>query len=281
MKFMPFFWFLSDFKLIFRLIFPLKIAKKTGGFYFIPQTPRRLTWRKHSGRADVARGTTTWMRRGTEATWQRHGWLAPGAGGEQGADTWQEATQVHADAREDPTWRGRLRSFLWLEALHNRPIFIGRPRSFTILATHVEPSRSINLHRTVDASSGGGSSSNGRQKSINMIAGWSRSEGQDALNLALTLATHLDGWICIARTTIVHQQAWSEMIGTTHLPDLHRTADGGRTRTTIVVRSGPDCDAIVAPLRRNQGHDHRRDRGHHFQYLTASNGPQNRARILL
>ena len=42
-----------------------------------------------SGRADVARGTNAWMRRGTEAMWQSHGWPARGAGG---ADTWQEAT---------------------------------------------------------------------------------------------------------------------------------------------------------------------------------------------
>ena len=47
-------------------------------------------------RADVAR-TLTWrarpmrMQRGTEATWQ---------GRTGGADTWQEATRVHADARE-------------------------------------------------------------------------------------------------------------------------------------------------------------------------------------
>ena len=39
------------------------------------------------------------------------------------------------------------------------------------------------------------------------------------------------------------------------LPDLDRTADGGRVRTTIVVRSWPDRGAIVYPLRRNQGHD--------------------------
>ena len=49
-----------------------------------------------SGRADVARGTTAWMRRGTEAMWQSHGWPARGVGGAQGADTWQEATRVHA-----------------------------------------------------------------------------------------------------------------------------------------------------------------------------------------
>ena len=56
-----------------------------------------------SGRADVAHGTTAWMRRGTEATWQSHGWPSRGAGCAQGADTWQEATRVHADAREGAT----------------------------------------------------------------------------------------------------------------------------------------------------------------------------------
>ena len=44
--------------------------------------------------ADVARGITMWMRRGTEARSQSHGWPAPGACGAQGADTWQEATRV-------------------------------------------------------------------------------------------------------------------------------------------------------------------------------------------
>ena len=32
-----------------------------------------------------------------------------------------------------------------------------------------------------------------------MIAGRSRSDGHDAHNLSLTLATHLDGWILIER----------------------------------------------------------------------------------
>ena len=39
------------------------------------------------------------MRCGTEATWQGRGWPTRGAGSAQGADTWQEATRVHADAR--------------------------------------------------------------------------------------------------------------------------------------------------------------------------------------
>ena len=49
-------------------------------------------------RADVARGTTAQMRPDTEATWQGHGWPTRGAGGAQGANMWQEATRVHADA---------------------------------------------------------------------------------------------------------------------------------------------------------------------------------------
>ena len=47
----------------------------------------------------MARKTTARMRRGTEAMWQGRGWPKRGAGGAQGADTWQEATRVHAGAR--------------------------------------------------------------------------------------------------------------------------------------------------------------------------------------
>ena len=59
--------------------------------------------------ADVASGpdgeltrgarTTVRMRRGAEATWQGSGWPTRGAGGTQGADTWQEATHVHVSTR--------------------------------------------------------------------------------------------------------------------------------------------------------------------------------------
>ena len=58
------------------------------------------------------------MRRGTKATWQGRAWPTRGAGG---TDTWQEATQVHADARGGATWRGGWRvigpwvSGPWLE----------------------------------------------------------------------------------------------------------------------------------------------------------------------
>ena len=44
--------------------------------------------------ADVARGTSAWMGCGTKATWQGRAWAMQG---EQGADTWQEATRVHVD----------------------------------------------------------------------------------------------------------------------------------------------------------------------------------------
>ena len=40
------------------------------------------------------------MRRGTEATWQGRAWPTRRASSAGGADTWQEATWVHADARE-------------------------------------------------------------------------------------------------------------------------------------------------------------------------------------
>ena len=53
-----------------------------------------------SARADVPSGTTTRMRCGTKATWQGCRWPTRGAGGTQGADTWQEATRVHVDTRE-------------------------------------------------------------------------------------------------------------------------------------------------------------------------------------
>ena len=78
---MPFF----DFDFIFKLIFSFLKSRKR--VYLLTG-------------ADVACGTTARMRRGTKATWQGRGWPARGAGGAWGADTWQEATRVHADARE-------------------------------------------------------------------------------------------------------------------------------------------------------------------------------------
>ena len=47
----------------------------------------------------MACGTNARMRRGTEAMWQGHAWPTQG---EQSADTWQEATRVHAGPRGRP-----------------------------------------------------------------------------------------------------------------------------------------------------------------------------------
>ena len=56
----------------------------------------------------MAHGTTARVRRGAEATWQSRGWPTRGAGGAQGADTWQEATRVHTDAREGRHMTGKV-----------------------------------------------------------------------------------------------------------------------------------------------------------------------------
>ena len=63
----PFSDFYLIFKLIFRLIFPIKIAKKRGVFYFIPQTPWRLTWCKPAEEARSWRGARDCR---TDATWR-------------------------------------------------------------------------------------------------------------------------------------------------------------------------------------------------------------------
>ena len=52
--------------------------------------------------ADVPHRTTSLVGRGAEATWQSRGWPTRGASGAQGADTWQEATRVHAGPRRCP-----------------------------------------------------------------------------------------------------------------------------------------------------------------------------------
>ena len=44
----------------------------------------------------MTRGTTARVRRGAEATWQSRGWPTQSTRGAQGANTWQEATRVHA-----------------------------------------------------------------------------------------------------------------------------------------------------------------------------------------
>ena len=54
-------------------------------------------------RADVACGTSAWMRHGTEGTWQSHAWPMRGAGG---ADMWQEATQTGPRGRPVGAPRG-------------------------------------------------------------------------------------------------------------------------------------------------------------------------------
>ena len=56
-------------------------------------------------RANVARGTTARVRRGTEATWQSHRWPAQGAGGAQGADMWQGATRFTRTLVRGATWQ--------------------------------------------------------------------------------------------------------------------------------------------------------------------------------
>ena len=55
--------------------------------------------------AEVACGTTEWMRCGVEATWQGRGWPAQGIGGAQDADTWQEATGSTRTPVWGATWR--------------------------------------------------------------------------------------------------------------------------------------------------------------------------------
>ena len=52
-----------------------------------------------TARADVVCRTTARVRRDAEAMWQSRGWPTRGACGAQGANTWQEATRIHADAR--------------------------------------------------------------------------------------------------------------------------------------------------------------------------------------
>ena len=51
----------------------------------------------------MAHGTTARMRRGAEATWQSRGWPTRGAGGTQGAATWQGATRPHGSMWA-PVW---------------------------------------------------------------------------------------------------------------------------------------------------------------------------------
>ena len=71
------------------MYFVIKKSKR-GVFYSTDpadDVARMLTWRARPAR----------MRHGTEATWQGRAWPTQGEGT---ADTWQEATRVHANARE-------------------------------------------------------------------------------------------------------------------------------------------------------------------------------------
>ena len=89
-------WFLMN----FNDLFIIKIAKRGFLFHRPPECWRGtrswcgahgwLTW--HARPARMRRGTQCHVAGPREPTW--------GAGGAQGADTWQEATRVHADACE-------------------------------------------------------------------------------------------------------------------------------------------------------------------------------------
>ena len=93
-----FFYFYLIFKFIFIRFFLFKIAKKGFNLPASDDVVSGARWH-----ANIARGTTSRMRRGTETTWQGRGWPTRGAGGAQGADTRQEATLVHGSTRT-PVW---------------------------------------------------------------------------------------------------------------------------------------------------------------------------------
>ena len=81
----------------FLKYFLLKKSQKGGYLFAGDEVASGARWH-----ANVARRTTSRVRRGVEATWQSRGWPTRSAGGVQGADMWQEATRVHAvhaDAR--------------------------------------------------------------------------------------------------------------------------------------------------------------------------------------
>ena len=78
--------------------FLLKKSQKGGCLLVGADVASGTRWR-----ADVARGTSAWMRRGIEAMWQSHGRPARGAGR---ADAWQEATRT---PRRGATWHRRVR----------------------------------------------------------------------------------------------------------------------------------------------------------------------------
>ena len=81
----------------FYVFFSLLKSRKREFTYLQDDVASGASWR-----TDVARGTTAQVQRGVDTTWQSRGWPTQGAGGAQGADTWQEAKRVHAGPRGRP-----------------------------------------------------------------------------------------------------------------------------------------------------------------------------------
>ena len=112
------------------------------------------------------------------------------------------------------------------------------------------------------------SPSDGWQKSINVIAGRSRSDGHDALDLSLTLATHLDDWILIERAA-----SWGTLCAIVHSPKaigwqrLKLNHDHGSRsrfdRGPIAPRSGLIHRQIGADSSRDWSHDQRQGNRSH------------------
>ena len=94
---MPFFQILFDFYLIFSRCFLFKKSRKRG-FYL-----QVLTWRVGTTGADVARGTTSKVRRGIEATWQSSGGPRRAQEAHSGVATWQGATRPR-ESTWAPMW---------------------------------------------------------------------------------------------------------------------------------------------------------------------------------
>ena len=142
--------------------------------------------------------------------------------------------------REEPwIFIGRLQFFTLLEASCNRPIFIGRPRPFVIGGT----TRSPDFHRTAA-----------------IIRDLGDARG------AITIGG--------SPSHSIHKTSSIVRSGSLNLPDLHRTANGGPARTTIVVRSCPDRSAIGIPKRRNQGHEPSHGFGRRsFEHQAHDRGP--------
>ena len=71
-EFLNIFYEFLDFYLIFTKYFFLN-SKKMGAYLQVMTWQAGVLARRH-----VARGTTAWVRRGAEATWQSHRWPARG-----------------------------------------------------------------------------------------------------------------------------------------------------------------------------------------------------------